>query len=94
MACSTMIALVVIIDEGLPVALAVHLPDMIKLEFFFEVELLHLLYISRLSVFKKLCRTHHLFVNTLITLLPTDIRHARLQIRPDEAKFVDVDVDW
>jgi hypothetical protein len=37
-----MIAFVVIVDQRLPVRLAVHLPAMVELELLSEIELLHL----------------------------------------------------
>jgi hypothetical protein len=46
---STVVTFVVVVDQGLPITPTIHVPDMIKLKLFFEIELLHLRNVSRAS---------------------------------------------
>jgi len=73
-----MITFIVVVDQRLPVRLAVHLPAVVKLEFLPEVELLHLYGVSRLSLQSTILEAYHLLVYALVTLLPTDVGFACL----------------
>jgi hypothetical protein len=41
----------------------------------------------------KISSTCHFFVDTFIALFPANVGLTRLQVRPDEAKLVNVDID-
>jgi len=93
MACCAVITLIVIVDQRLPVRLAVHFPAVVELELFPEIELLHLYVVSRPLLRGYHQEPYHLLIHALITLLPADAGLACLQICPNEAKFVNVDID-
>jgi hypothetical protein len=88
-----MITFVVIVDQRLPVRLAVHIPAMVELELFLEIELFHLYVVSRPLLRGHHREAYHLLIHALITLLPADVGLACLQICPNEAEFVNVDID-
>jgi hypothetical protein len=93
MACCAVITLIVIVDQRLPVRLAVHLPTMVELELFPEIEPLHLYVVSRPLLRGHHREPYHLLIHALITLLPADVGLPCLQICPNEAEFVNVDID-
>jgi len=89
-----MVTFIVVVNQGFPVRLAVHLPAVVKLELLSEVELLHLFAVSHPSLQRQSRKLYHLFVYTFITLLPADVWLASLQICPNKAKLVNMDIDW
>ena len=89
-----MITFVVIVDQRLPVRLAVHLPAMVELELLLEIELLHLYIVSHSSLRGQHLKAYHLLVYPLITFLPADVGLACLQVCPYEAELINVDIHW
>lgn len=74
----TMVALVVILDEPLPIGTQLHVPYMIELELVLEIKLFQ----------------DWLFIGSIELVVPFDVWVSCLEVRPHEANLVHVDVDW
>lgn len=72
-----MVALVVILNDGLPVGLQLHIPDVVVLVAPREVKILH----SRL------------LIDTAKLVFPLDVWFACLEVNPDEASGIHANVD-